>query len=109
LPLVTEDSSMMKKFASFLKEFVNLNRQREIEKKAEQITDKMIESGLISAEEVLSKLSELKDMSMEDLTIQDKALDLHKQGEFLSIGALSEMPGDGALSARDKFVSDLQD
>jgi polyhydroxyalkanoate synthesis regulator phasin len=108
LPITADDPEILKKFASFLKEFADSNRLKEREKKAEQITDRMVESGLISAEEVIPKLSELKKETIEDLTILDKALDLHKQNEFLSMGELSETPGHGALTPKDRFVSDLQ-
>ena len=109
LPIKSADLNILNKFASFFKEFANKNKQKEIEKKAEEITTKMIDSGLVSAEDVLSKLSELKEKSIEDLTILDKALDLHKQGEFLSLGTLSDRHGAGAISPKDQFVSDLLD
>ena len=108
LTIKPKDPLILNKFAGFLKEFAYSNERKEIEKKAERITNKMVESGLISAEEVLTKLSELKEKTVGDLTILDKALDLHKQSEFLSIGELSETPGHGALTAKDRFVSDLQ-
>jgi hypothetical protein len=109
LPIEAKDPKILKKFAGFLKEFANSSANKEKEKKAEQITNKLIDSGLISAEEVLEKLSNLREKTIEDLTILDKALDLHKQSEFLSIGELSDSPGHGTGNAKDRFVNDLLD
>ena len=67
--------------------FDNLARSDE----AEKLIKKMLHTQEFTSEEVLDKLSEFKQMSLQDLVLANKAIDMVKGGTF-KIGSLSDQP-----------------
>ena len=62
-----------------------------IEKLASEILEKLIERNELKLENVLEKIGELRETSIEDLRILKKALDLTK--EHVKLGSLSDAAG----------------
>jgi hypothetical protein len=60
---------------------------------AEKILQKLLENETISPEEILTKLSELRTKSLEDLVIMEKAAELYQGGFFTGIAKLSDRSG----------------
>ena len=63
------------------------------EQAAEKILQKLLENETISPEEVLSKLSELRVKTLDDLVIMEKAAEMYQGGFFTGIAKLSEHQG----------------
>jgi hypothetical protein len=79
----------------------NLNRERSEVfnklaryEKAEELIRKMLGTQEFEAKEVLQKISEFKQMTLEELETAIKALDMIKGGT-LKLGSLSEQPAPG--------------
>lgn len=65
--------------------------------KAEELISKMLNTREFEAREVLQKISEFKQMTLEDLGTALKALDMIKGGTF-KLGSLAEQPISGGAS-----------
>jgi len=81
----------------------NVNRERKEYQvklakyeKAEELIRKMLTTQEFTAEETLQKISEFKQMSLNELELSSKALDMIKGGSF-SLGSLSDQPTPGAI------------
>lgn len=64
--------------------------------KAEELIQKMLNTQELTAGEVLQKISEFKQMSLEELEMTSKALDLVKGGT-IKLGSISEQSAPGAM------------
>jgi hypothetical protein len=80
-----------------------LNRERnEVKRKlacydkAEVLIQKMLHTQEFTAEQVLQKISEFKQMSPEELDLANKAIDLVKGGSLV-LGSLTDQPAPGAI------------
>jgi hypothetical protein len=78
---------------------INRERKEAFEKlarsdEAEKLIKKMLNTQEFTPEEVLDKLSEFKQMSLQDLVLANKAIDMVKGGTF-KIGSLSDQPAPG--------------
>jgi hypothetical protein len=92
------DKELLKTAAATLR---TLNRERNeaISKlaryeKAEELIRKMLTTQEFEAEDVLQKVSEFKQMTLEELETATKALDLIKGGTF-KLGSLADIPAPG--------------
>ena len=83
-----------------------LLQQQEVQKIALEITNKMIESGRLSSNEVLPKFAEFSGKSKEELTVISKALDLAHSGVF-KLGTVSEFNPSQGGSPEDQFKNFL--
>ena len=75
---------------------INRERKESIDKlarndEAEKLIKKMLHTQEFTSEELLDKLSEFKQMPLQELVIANKALDMVKGGTF-KIGSLSDQP-----------------
>jgi hypothetical protein len=73
---------------------------------AENILQKLLENETISTEEILSKLSELRQKSLEDLVIMEKAAELYQGGFFSGFGKLSEHTDGRGLDPLTAFLTE---
>ncbi len=78
----------------------------EVQKIALEITNKMIESGRLSSNEVLPKFAEFSEKSKEELTVISKALELSHSGVF-KLGTVSDFNPSQGGSAEDQFKNYL--
>ena len=74
----------------------------DVQKIALEITNKMIESGRLSSNEVLPKFAEFSEKSKEELTVISKALELALPGVF-KLGTVSEFNPSQGGSPEDQF------
>lgn len=88
-----DKKAMLKRAAQVLREqheeLQDLHAKLARAEKAEQIVQSLIENDELLAEDVLRKLSELKNKSLEDLEIMEKAAQLYKSTITASFGQLS--------------------
>lgn len=78
---------------------INRERKESFDKlarydEAEKLIKKMLHTQEFSPEETLDKLSEFKQMSLDELVLANKAIDMVKGGTF-KIGSLSDQPTPG--------------
>lgn len=87
---------MLKHAAAILRsQKTELNELREKlarDEAAERIVSKLIENDSLLVDEVLRKLGELKQKSLQDLTIMEKAAELYQGNIFNGFGRLSDTP-----------------
>lgn len=73
-------------------ELRELREKFEREKLAERVVQKLVENDALLADEVLKKLSELRDRPLEDLEVMEKAAELYQGNFFSGFGKLSDIP-----------------
>ena len=76
------------------------------DKAAEKILEKLLESEMISSEEILNKLSELRTKTLEDLVIMEKAAELYQGGFFTGIGKISDHSDGSGLDPLTAFLTE---
>lgn len=87
-------NEMLKHAAAVLRSQKNeLNELREKlarDEAAERIVNRLVENDTLLAEEVLRKLSELRQRPLQDLEIMEKAAELYQGNAFAGFGRLSD-------------------
>jgi|WetSurSiteA1Bulk_404760.scaffolds.fasta_scaffold231820_2 hypothetical protein len=87
---------MLKQAAAVLRtQQVELREMREKlarEELAERVVQRLVENDVLLAEDVLKKLSELRDRPLEDLEVMEKAAELYHGNFFSGFGKLSDIP-----------------
>jgi len=58
---------------------------------AERVVQRLVDNDVLLADEVLKKLSELRDQPLEDLEVMEKAAELYQGNFFSGFGKLSEL------------------
>lgn len=86
---------MLKQAAAVLRtqqtELHELREKLAREEMAERVVQKLVENDALLADEVLKKLSELREQPLEDLTVMEKAAELYHGNFFSGFGKLSEI------------------
>jgi hypothetical protein len=94
------------KYSFLLDEHKKSNEQENIEKLAFSAVEKLVEKGSISEpQEVIEKLSEFRNNSVEELKILNKAIELGRDttSDDIKLGSLAEEKPAFPESAEDKF------
>jgi len=98
----------MKQAAESIRTLVD--ERNEFEKKAEtqkiatSIIESMVEKEMLSTEEVLPKLAELKDKSDNELLIMQEALKLGNASGLSKLGELSDRADSDGMTPEEKFI-----
>jgi hypothetical protein len=71
---------------------------------AEHIISKLVENNVLPIEDVLNKLSELRNKPLEDLEVMEKAAELYQGNIFSGFGKLSDIPDGQGLDPLTAFL-----
>lgn len=89
---------------TLLDERDELVKQAEIVDLSSDIIGTMVDKEMLTAEEVLPKLAELKERSRDDLLVLQKALELGTVNNMSKLGELSDQSTVDGLDPRERFV-----
>lgn len=91
-----DKKAMLKQAAQVLREqqqeIHTLHEERERNKIAEQIVQKLIENDELLAENVFQKLSELRMKPVEELQLMEKAAEMFRSTVYAPLGSLTDIP-----------------
>jgi glucose-6-phosphate-specific signal transduction histidine kinase len=103
-------SEILKQAATTLRtqqsEIKELREKIACEQAAEKILQKLLENETISPDEILTKLSELRAKSLDDLVIMEKAAELYQGGFFSGFGKLSDQTDGTGLDPLTSFLTE---
>ena len=89
---------------TLLNERDELVKQAELADLSSDVIGTMVEKEMLSADEVLPKLAELKERSYDDLLVLQKALELGTVNKMSKLGELSDQSTADGLDPRERFV-----
>jgi hypothetical protein len=76
---------------------------------AEKILQRLLENGVMTSDDIFNKLSELRNKSLDDLVIMEKAAELYQGNFFSGFGKLSDETDGRGLDPLTAFLTNEGD
>jgi len=99
---------MLKQAAAVLRtqqvELHDLREKLAREEAAERVVQKLVENDALLADEVLKKLSELRNTPLKDLEVMEKAAELYHGNFFSGFGKISDIPDGTGLDNLTSYL-----